>query len=175
MNEKNAWFKLGQSNRRFLYWYLGLLLMGSLGCCVYLVLELDLVVKRFNYGKSGLLACMSFCLLGCSIYYIRKLYKSCINLDIQSPITDEDKIRENGVLFYFLLRPIFSIGFGVLLFLTFKIGLNSVIQQYSLGDGFVYACMFFSFFIGYNAGDVVDHFEVIGTKIVTDVFKINKK
>jgi hypothetical protein len=114
-------------------------------------------------------------MLGSSIFYIRKLYKACINLDIVEPSSNEDNIRQIGIIFYYTLRPIFSIGLGVLLFLSFKIGVSAMVKSPELNDGFVYSCMFFSFFMGYSSGDVIDKLEKVGKNIVKKSFDSNNE
>src|SRR5690606_30035740 len=100
----------------------------------------------------------------------KKLYKACISLDVVQPICDEDHIRQSGVIFYFVLRPIFSIGLGLLLYLSFKIGVSAMVTTTDLDDGFLYSCMFFSFFIGYSSGDVLDKLEKVGKNFVENSF-----
>ncbi|WP_026704425.1 hypothetical protein [Flavobacterium soli] len=170
MNAKNEWFKLNKGSRNFLYTYLTILLLFSLissGVLIFLKAE---IIEILKIEKLSILGCIVFPLLGSSIFYIRKLYKASINLDIVEPSNNEDQIRQIGIIFYFVLRPIFSIGLGLLLFLSFKIGVSAMVKSPELNDGFVYSCMFFSFFIGYSSGDVIDKLEKVGKNIVRKSF-----
>lgn len=169
-NKKNEWFKLSKSSRTFLFIILTLFLLLSTSYAGYLVFFKDEMIKTFKIEQVSILGCITFSLLGSSIFYIRKLYKSCINLDVVEPETNEDKIREVGVIFYYLLRPIFSIGLAFLLYISLKIGVNAMTKNSILEDGFVYTCMFFSFFIGYSSGDVIDKLEKVGKNIVEKSF-----
>ncbi|MGC4103799.1 hypothetical protein [Ferruginibacter sp.] len=171
MNNKNEWFKLNKRNRTFLYWYLGFLLLFSLIAVALIIFLKNDFINKLNIEKTAILGCIVFPLFGSSLFYIRKLYKACINLDLIEPVTNEDRIRQDGIIFYFVLRPIFSIGFGLLLFLSFKIGVSAMAKSAELNDGFIYSCMFFSFFIGYSSGDVIDKFEKVGKKIVAGSFE----
>lgn len=173
MNKKNEWFKLNKGNRTFLFVYMSILLFVSTTLAIIIVLLKDEIIKQLNIEKVAILSCLIFSLLGSSIFYIRKLYKACINLDIVETNCDEDKIRQTGIIFYFFLRPIFSIGLGLLLFLSFKIGVSTMVKTPELNDGFVYSCMFFSFFIGYSSGDVIDKLEKVGKDIVQKSFDSN--
>lgn len=175
MNEKNEWFKLNKCGRIFLYWYLGILLMISLILVVLDILFRDELINLLGIDKVATISCIIFPLFGSCIFYIRKLYKACINLDIVEPKSSEDDIRQSGIIFYFILRPIFSIGFGIILFLSLKIGISAIVKSPEINDGFIYTCSFFSFFIGYSAGDVIDKFEKVGKEIVTSIFESNTK
>lgn len=170
LNQKNEWFKLNKAGRIFLYWYLAILLSSSLISASLIVFYFEVLLEGFGIDKISILACLIFPLFGSSIFYIRKLYKACINLDLVEPKSNEDSIRQSGIIFYFVLRPIFSIGFGLLLYLSMKIGLNTLIISPNLNEGFIYVCMFFSFFIGYSSGDVIDKFEKLGKNIVDNSF-----
>lgn len=174
MNNKHVWFKLNKNGRVFLYCYLGLLLISSLVSVAFIIFFKTEWILKLGIEKISILGCIIFPLFGSSVFYIRKLYKACINLDIVEPTTVEDNIRQSGIIFYFILRPIFSIGFGLLLFLSFKIGVSAMVKTPDLNDGFIYSCMFFSFFIGYSSGDVIDKFEKVGKKIVARSFDTNE-
>jgi len=170
MNPKNVWFKLNKGNRIFIYTYLAMLLLASTILAGSIIYYKEEIIESIKIEKTSILGSLIFAMLGSSIFYIRKLYKACINLDIVEPSNNEDKIRQIGIVFYFILRPIFSIGLGLLLFLSFKIGVSAMVKTPELNDGFVYSCMFFSFFMGYSSGDVIDKLEKIGKNIVKKSF-----
>ncbi|MFV8269510.1 hypothetical protein ACNQGP_06160 [Flavobacterium sp. GT2N3] len=173
MNPKNEWFKLSRKSRIFLYIYLTLLLLSSTVSAVINIYFKCEILELIGIEKISILGCLIFSMLGSSIFYIRKLYKACINLDLVEPTTPEDKIRQIGIVFYYTLRPIFSIGLGLLLFISFKIGVSAMVKSPELNEGFVNSCMFFSFFIGYSSGDVIDKLEKVGKNIVNKSFETN--
>lgn len=104
---------------------------------------------------------------GSSIFYIRKLYKLCF----VEPI-GEDKLHGNykenlGSVVYFLTRPIFSIGFSILIVIGLKTGLMiSSEAGANIANGFVYECMFISFFVGFLAGNFIKNLEHYGNNII---------
>lgn len=170
MNNKNEWFKLNKKSRVFLFSFLSILLILSIISAGIIVYFKNETIELLGIEKVSIIGCIIFPLLGSSIFYIRKLYKACINLDIVEPNGNEDNIRQSGIIFYFILRPIFSVALGLLLFLSFKIGVSAMVKSPELNDGFVYSCMFFSFFIGYSSGDVIDKLEKVGKNIVKKSF-----
>lgn len=101
MNSKNEWFKLSKGSRIFLYVYLTLLLFISTSLAGIILFSKNEIIELLGLEKTSMLGCVIFPLLGSSIFYIRKLYKACINLDIVEPSTNEDEIRQIGIIFYF--------------------------------------------------------------------------
>ena len=170
MNSKNEWFKLNKKSRVFLFIFLSTLLILSIISAGIIVFLKNEIIVMLGIEKVSILGCIVFPLLGSSIFYIRKLYKACINLDVVEPNSPEDNIRQSGIIFYFVLRPVFSVALGLILFLSFKIGVSAMVKSPDLNDGFVYSCMFFSFFIGYSSGDVIDKLEKVGKNIVNKSF-----
>lgn len=170
MNSKNEWFKLDKRNRTVLFWYLGILLLLSIIGSAILLYHIEIIISQLGIDKTALISSLIFPILGSTIHYIRKLYKACINLDIVEPTAPTDLIRQSGIIFYFLLRPIFAVGFGFILYLSFKIGISAMVDFKDLNPAFIYSCMFFSFFIGYSAGDVIDKFEKVGKNVVASSF-----
>lgn len=105
-------------------------------------------------------------LLGSTIFYMRKLYKSAINDIVTEPITAKEKTNETGLFFYYLLRPIFAIVFSVLIHIGLKASVAIVtVEESELDVGMVYLTMLLSFFIGFAAGDVITKLELISKDI----------
>jgi hypothetical protein len=171
MESKKSWFKLTYRSICRLYYYYGSLIFIGLALTTFFLLN---TTKRFiplSILSSALLAAMGMSLLGCSISYIRKLYKSSINLDISFPTeSDEDKIRHQGLVAYFVLRPIFAVGSAILLIVIFKSEISLMAKCNDLSDEFVYISAFFAFFSGYSIGDIIDLFEHKGKEIIKKIF-----
>ena len=126
-----------------------------------------------NFSMTGkvVLSSIGFAISGSVIFYSKKIYKACINLDFTSSSTDGDKIREFGISAYFIFRPLFSIVFSFLLILSLKLGVKIVtVSEVSLNNGFIYLTSFLSFFCGYASGDILDVFEKKGKGIVNKIF-----
>ena len=172
MSEKQIWFKLSNRSIKNLYFYFAFLILVGLVSTLFLLINLNRKDKFVDLSifSTALFSSMAMALLACSISYIRKLYKSCINLDISIPKDDNDTIREKGVLGYFILRPVFALALGALLIVLFKAGISSMTKCDELSEKFVFLSTFFAFFVGYSIGDIFDLFESKGKKIVTKIF-----
>lgn len=111
-------------------------------------------------------------MLGNTIFYLRKLYKSCINADISEPATEDDLTREIGISAYYFLRPLFAIAFSLLIHITLKSSVHIItVKESTLSEGFIYLTMFFSFFAGFATGDIITYVERKSNDIITNVFK----
>ena len=102
---------------------------------------------------------------GAAIFYIRKLYKLCFadNLDLSR----EKNIyaRRLGTIVYFVGRPLFSIGFSILVVIGLRSGFLLIAEgPVELKIGFVYMSMFFSFFVGFLSGRFVKQLEKTGER-----------
>jgi hypothetical protein len=169
MNDKNIWFKLSKSSAKRLLAYYGIILIISLSTSVYLVVNYQMRDDVSIFMKA-LLSAIAFSVVGNSVFYVRKLYKACINLDISHPENTLDEIRQLGVVMYFLLRPLFSVVFAILMLIIFKAGISFMTTNGELSEGFIFTCMFFGFFVGYSAGDIVDVLETTGKSVVNKIF-----
>ena len=97
---------------------------------------------------------------------MRKLYKSAINNSLTNPTNENEKTNETGLLFYYLLRPIFAIIFSILVHIGLKASVSIVtVKEADLDSGMIYLTMIISFFIGFAAGDVITKLEKISSEI----------
>lgn len=169
MTDKKEWFKLSRCKVMTLSAYFLLLIIMSM--CI--ILSLFIVELNIYYNVSTLtqsiIGSMSTAALGGSIYYFRKVYKACINLDLSFPESDYDKIREMGVFLYFFLRPLYAICFSVIMIIFLKSGMSFMVEETKLNDRFIYISMLLSFFVGYSAGDLIDTLERKGKEIVESI------
>lgn len=100
MNPKNEWFKLRKELIVFLFVYF----LAITGIMTYFLISGIFIFNstaNADIFYHSLITASLTSILGATVFYIRKLYKACINLDIIKPISDDDKIREIGVFFYF--------------------------------------------------------------------------
>jgi len=167
MNPKHEWFKISKRRIYILFLYLLALLIAS-SILLFLDIYQFIPCSDFLFQKS-LLAGIESSILGASIFYIRKLYKACINLDILHPQTPEDEIRQIGIFFYFFLRPFFAACFSIISLIILKSGIELLADSISLKKNFYYSSIMVSFIIGYSCGDFVDKLEDIGKSMVNKI------
>ncbi len=141
---------------------LAILVIVPRGCFA----ELD-IIGRALLGSIGM-ACN-----GSAVFYIRKLYKLCFLDYLQQPSTDSENtlLRRLGTTVYFIARPIFSLGFAVLI----VIALSSTFlltnkKPLELDTGFIYLTMFVSFFGGFLSGHFVKILETKGESVLKKQF-----
>lgn len=107
---------------------------------------------------------------GAAIYYIRKLYKLCFADNLNLSGGDNLYARRLGTVVYFVGRPLFSIGFSILVVIGLRSGfLLTTEGPVKLNDGFIYMAMFFSFFVGFLSGRFVKRLERSGEKVIGQV------
>ena len=122
------------------------------------------ILLRSLIGSPGM-AC-----IGSSIFYIRKIYKSCIQQKFIIDEVDNYRILRFGTMIYYLARPLFAIGFSILIVIGIKSG--SMLTSKStiiLDDGFLYLTMFFSFFVGFSTGQFIKSLEAKSNKIMEKI------
>jgi len=172
---KKVWFKLSKKNINFLIGYYVTLLIISLSLTIIILLN-----KSIDLSFEPTISFLSIAggigtsLIGCTMFYLRKLYKSCINSEMKAPTSDEDLVREIGVRAYFFLRPIFAIVFSILIYIVLQANIYIVaVKETTLADGFIYMTMLLSFFAGFASGDLISYFESKSAEIVTKIFNKN--
>jgi uncharacterized membrane protein (DUF485 family) len=104
---------------------------------------------------------------GSSIFYIRKLYKLCFDNE-KLEINNTNHYKEIlATVIYFIARPLFSIGFAVLLVIGFKSGfMATTLTEVKLNEGFIFMTMFISFFIGFLTSQFIKKLEHDGSKVI---------
>ncbi len=166
----NNWFQLTKNNLYFLFSYYLILLFLGLFIGGTTLINISFL-KSFTITAKALFGSIGFSLIGSTIYYQRKLYKSCINGSI-SDTEDPKKYFNIGVLFYFILRPIFSIAFSVLIVLFLKESVFIItIKDTQLDEGFIYLSLTISFFGGFSAGRFLEGLDNKGKEILDNLLK----
>ncbi len=167
---KEEWFQLSKSNIYFLFSYNIILLIFGILLAIIILSDLSLVVN-YSITVKAIIGGVGFSLIGSTIFYTRKLYKACIKDLIISP-SDTNNNFTIGVLFYFILRPIFAVAFSVLTILILKGSVNVVtFEETQLNEGFIYLALIFSFFGGYSAGKFLTGLEKKGDNIIGQLFE----
>ncbi len=171
--KKKNWFKFSSKRAFGIFIYYSILFSFSMFFAITGILNESFLTKLTITQKS-IISGASFAVLGAVIFYSKKIYKACINLDFDIAKSEEDKIREFGITVYFILRPLFSIIFSLLLIISLKLGCKIVtINETILNQGFLYISSFLSFFVGYSSGDVLDIFGDNSKTLMNKIFNKN--
>lgn len=171
--ENKDWFKFTTKKAYGILIYYGILFVIALLLALTGVLN-EVFFTTLTILEKAVIAGIGFSILGAVIYYSKKIYKACVNLDFSNPTDENDAIREFGISVYFILRPPFAIILSFLLILLLKLGLKTIaVSTETLDSEFIYLTSFLSFFCGYSSGDVLDVFENNGKEIINKIF--NKK
>ena len=111
-----------------------------------------------NQISFALIGSISTNLMACSIFYIRKIYK--IFLSSSFTVQNQGSLKTKGTILYFMIRPIFSVCFTLLLIIGLKAGLINIFQNdNTISSSFTDVCMFISFFIGFSSGKFLESIE----------------
>ena len=116
-----SWFRLGLRSIVLISIYYAALLLVSLAYLIVRIIN-SMVSVQFDYSLA-FLGGLAASVVGCSIYYTRKLYKLSLNRKEQKVKDDNSgKIIVFGALMYFISRPFFAIGFSILTYLGIRAG-----------------------------------------------------
>jgi hypothetical protein len=168
---EDVWFRLNKKAVVFLFAYLFLLLMVGIFTSFTILWNESNSLEYFPVMTNAILGSIGFSLVGCCIFYIRKLYKACINKDVKVPEKADEQVQEIGVFMYFFMRPIYAIVFSLLVIISIKESvLIMVVQGPVLAHEFIYFSMILSFFAGFSAGDVVTILTKVGGEKISKIF-----
>lgn len=111
-------------------------------------------------------------LLGAVIYYIRKLYKSCIQNLIEVKSDDKAFFRKLGTKMYFYIRPIISGILAILIDMGFIAGFYFINNQPEINnDKFFLFIVLISFYIGFCNGKIIINLEKRSEDIADFILK----
>jgi hypothetical protein len=145
----------------FIY-YLFLFFVSSIGTGYVLFYGSALDLDIF---KQALVGSTSIALAAACAAYIRKLYKLCFNFSSEQDGDDQLFLKRMGTVVYFIVRPLFSILFSVLVVAGMRSGIIlSSSSELKLDEGFVYLTMVSSFYVGFLSGDFIKKLESKGQK-----------
>lgn len=158
-----------------LYLYFFILAISSLILVLY-TLTLDRSGESIPYINISLLGSTACAVLGCSLNYIRKLYKTQLSNHFE--FLDNDLQKSYNVIAtvcYFISRPLFSISFVILFILGFKTGLLGISNGTSeLNTTFCDITMFFSLFIGFATGAFLNLLQHKAVEVVENTLSTTK-
>ncbi len=173
---KKRWLKLSRRNiYGLIVYYIVLLLIGFALTLITLLNETFETIDNSKITLLAILAGFGTALLGSTMFYLRKIYKSCINAEMENPNSEEDKIRQIGILSYYYLRPLFALLFSLIFHIALKESVNLVtLNETSLNYTFIYLMAFVSFFAGFASGDLITYFEAKSAEISKKAFPRNE-
>lgn len=119
--------------------------------------------------SSTLICSISMATIFCCMQYIKCLYKACIDERITAP-DNKDSKKRIGNVFYFILRPLFSIAFVIVVVFCILGGLFIVTSslEYILNDRFFYLSIVISAIVGFSTGKLLDDFESLSYKKIKE-------
>jgi hypothetical protein len=166
------WFYLTLKKIKWLFAYFIILIFIGIPIIIFsLIYDESNCFITLTIAEVALIGGMATAVTGCSIFYLRKLYKCSINKEMSSPINEEQKYRELGIFVYYALRPLFSIVFSLLIHIILRSSAHIItVKGTQLDEGFVFTSMFLSFFGGFAAGDVITYIEEKSKELVATAF-----
>lgn len=157
-------------------WIKGLFVYYFLIFIVGIVLSiLALIPSIINLADTSIiiiaiLGSVGMALVGASIFYIRKLYKLCFKEYVDVKNEDNSSLKRIGTIVYFIGRPLFGVGFSILVIIGLQSGFMLTSNKpLDLNIGFIYVTMFSSFFVGFLSGKFVKKLEGVGEKVINKV------
>ncbi len=166
--DNNEWVITYKRIKLLLFYYVVLLALSIFSVIFILTSNLDI-----NRLILTLVGSIGFSIIGNSIYYIRKIYKLCIQSKINEPnIECTSKVCQLGYTVYFFTRPLFATAFAILI----VIGLNSgmivmTTNTVDLSNGFTNLAMFICFFCGFSSGKFVEKIGEKGESLINSIFE----
>lgn len=150
-------------------------------CSIFIIslLAFGVVIYRFvsiQTDNIGILLVFSFIcgLLGSTFYYIRKLYKSCIQLLVDAE-ENVNSIVALGAKMYFYFRPIMAATLAVFIILGIYGGFFFLQDQPAINaEKFYIFTALVAFAVGFSNGNIIVQLDRNKDKI-TDIIKLGKE
>lgn len=134
--------------------------IGSVGAIYILLFDSNTELTIF---QRALLGSVSIALAAASAAYIRKLYKLCFKFASEQNNDDQLFLKQLGTIVYFIVRPLFSILFALLVVAGVRSGIIlSTSLALKIDEGFIYLTMVSSFYVGFLSGDFINKLEIKG-------------
>lgn len=170
---QEKWIDLSSEEVKHIFWYYAGLFLGAIIFCAVNI------IVGFTLSETGIVLhrlmeiSFSFGLLGSTFYYIRKLYKSCIQLIIKH--RQDGKTATLGAKAYFYLRPIMGAVLAFIICLGIYGGFFFLQDQPSLNTGkfYIFSAVI-SFFVGFSNGKFITRIDNSSDKIA-EMIQITKE
>lgn len=178
LKNQEKWIKLNKKEVKSIFIYYGILFSGALSAIVFIINKLSLQPSMIENGNNVLgimniiyLAFFSG-LFGSTFYYIRKLYKSCIQLLVKYEIGEDAEIQALGAKVYFYCRPIMGAALSMLVVLGIYGGFFVLLDQPTINaDKFYLFIIIIAFLFGFSNGKIIIKLDNSTDKIA-DMIKI---
>jgi hypothetical protein len=150
---EEKWVKLSEKTVKHIFYYYCFMFLF---CTVflYILLTSQSILSDESIKLSHILS-LSFIggMLGSTFYYIRKLYKCCIQLLVD---TQETSIATIGTKMYFILRPIMGATLSAIVLIGIYGGVFFLIDQPDIYQSKFYIfTTVFSFITGFSNGNII--------------------
>lgn len=164
--------------KHLIAYYIFLLLISLLWMLFSIVYHYELSENGFPNVIGILMFAFPSGVLGATIYYIRKLYKSCLQkivVDNPEDTSSETQLRKIGAKMYFYLRPLISGILAILASIAIIAGFFIVNNQPSINnEKFFLFIVLISFYIGFCNGKIIFKMEQQSGEVIDSVFKESK-
>lgn len=153
---QEKWIKLSRAEVKHIFIYYIVLFAASLVAMILFIRYFALTEET----EIGIICIVLFSLicgiLGGTFYYIRKLYKSCIQLLVNVEDKTNNCIESLGAKVYFYFRPIMGAVLSVLIIMGIYGGFFVLLDQPSINsDKFYIFVAILAFLIGFSNGKII--------------------
>lgn len=147
------------------------------GYFLSLIATIGQVIYMYPFRHSSnfnlLIFGVSFSVLSCLLYYIRKMYKHLIRGEMTLINSKEDMtVEELGTLAYFMFRPPMAIVFGILTFFILEVFFRLTISS---GDGYsvgyIMLVAIIEFLGGFSVGRFIENLDQVAKRVVDNLFR----
>lgn len=173
---QERWINLNESEVKHLFvYYIILLIFSMLWLSFSVLYHYELGSKGFSNILGVFMFAFPAGVAGATIYYIRKLYKSCIQ-NLVYPISDtqdiDARIRKIGTKMYFYLRPVISGILALLIDMGIIAGFCFINNQPDIDNNkFFLFVIIVSFYVGFGNGKIILNMEKKSEDVVGFIFK----
>ena len=176
---QEKWINMNIDEIKHLFgYYITILILSLLWMTFSIIYHYEMSENGFSNMVGVFMFAFPGGVLGSSIYYIRKLYKSCIQklvVDNPTDTSTETKIRKIGAKVYFYIRPLVSGVLAILASIALITGFFFINNQPSINnEKFFLFVVLISFYIGFSNGKIIFKMEQQSGDIINSMFKENK-
>lgn len=162
-------------------WVLGIVVFFMLLLLLGLYYTIHISILSYeeaNYSNAIKGICFTS-LLGTSIFYSRKLYK--MSIGSRFSIVSKEEFKESrlealGSIIYFVVRPIYSVSFSIVIFLGIFSGAITISNSSDIiTSTFINFMMFISFFVGFSSGKILERLQDKSQQIIDSIWSSSAK
>lgn len=144
--------------------YYSTLLFISILYATYLLSNINDESQSIHHFELSL----AMSIVGCSIFYSRKLYKACISDEYSFEGTNS--VQSAGTIFFFLLRPLFALAFAILVQILWDASVISSVKSFEeFSTTHFYLSSALGFFVGFLTGRIVNIVEENGARYIKGI------